>query len=437
MTYEQAYEYLNHHGWSKTKRGFERARELLEALGNPQRKLKFIHVAGTNGKGSTCAMLEAVMRSAGYKTGLFPSPFIEDFTERIQINGENISREDLARITQTVADAADRLEDHPAHFELITAIGMLYFVEQGCDIVILEVGMGGERDATNVIDAPEAAVICNIGLDHTEFLGDTVERIAEVKAGIIKTGADVVVYDNIPSVMEVIERKAEQQHCRMHRASDIEAVPVASDLHGQRFTADGIEYRLALLGRHQIKNAQVVLMTVRVMRSRGWSIGEDAVREGLSSVKWPVRFEVMGYDPVFIIDGGHNPQCAQAMAESIEEYLPEQKITLIVGMLADKDYRESIRRVIPYAAECLTITPDNDLRALSAQELADVIRREGCRAQAVEADTAQYAVKRAIELAVSKKRPVAAFGSLYAAGTIRSCYRELYGDRKQMISKEE
>ena len=428
MTYEQAYEYLNRHGWSKTKNGFARAQALMKALGDPQKKLRFIHVAGTNGKGSTCAMLESVMRRAGYTTGLFPSPFIEDFTERIQVNAENISREDLARLTEVVAEAADRLEDHPAHFELITAIGMLYFAERGCDIVILEVGMGGERDATNVIDAPEVAVICNIGLDHTEQLGDTVEKIAAVKAGIIKPGADAVVYDNIPSVLEVIEKRADREHCRMHLASDIEIVPVSSDLHGQRFTAQGIEYRLSLLGSHQLKNAQTALMTIQVMRERGWRIPDSAVQEGLSSVSWPVRFEVMSYDPVFIIDGGHNPQCAQAMGESIAQYFPGQKVTMLIGMLADKDYKESIRQIIPYAAECVTITPDNDLRALSAHELAETIRAEGCPAEPVEAQDACASVREAISLALSKGRPVVAFGSLYAAGTIRSCYREMYGN---------
>ena len=466
MTYDEAYEYINRHGWSSNRNGFERSRRLLAALGNPQKKLKFVHVAGTNGKGSTCAMLGAVLQRAGYTVGLFPSPFIEDFTERIQVNGEHISRDDMARLAQTVADAADAMEDHPLHFELITAMGMLYFLEKGCDIVVLEVGMGGAHDATNVIDAPEVAVICNIGLDHTEYLGDTVEEIAAVKAGIIKTGSDVVVYDNIPSVIEVIAAKAREQGCPLHLAFDIEITPVSSDLHGQVFTAvkTGIsvtddpdaadasdvtgasdatdspdapdatavpsaehQYSLSLLGRHQLRNAQVALETIDVLRSRGWNISEEAVTWGLANVQWPVRFEVMGYDPVFIIDGGHNPQCAQAMAESIAEYLPNQKVTLVIGMLADKDYKTSIATILPYAAECITITPDNSRRALPARELAEIIREYGCPAQAVEADDPEEAAREAIRLAISMKRPVVTWGSLYSAGTIRHCYREMMG----------
>ena len=193
MNYEQALAYINDYTWSTSRLGLDRTKELLKRLGDPQKKLKFVHVAGTNGKGSTCAMLGAILSEAGYHVGLYPSPYIEDFRERIEINGEMISKEDLAAITEKVMKEADAMEDHPSQFELITAIGMLYYLEKSCDIVVLEVGMGGAMDSTNVIDPPEAAVITNIGLDHTEYLGATIEKIAETKAGSIKPGSDVIV----------------------------------------------------------------------------------------------------------------------------------------------------------------------------------------------------------------------------------------------------
>ncbi|MBQ5414610.1 MAG: bifunctional folylpolyglutamate synthase/dihydrofolate synthase, partial [Firmicutes bacterium] len=187
MTKEEAIGYIENYGWSTTRLGLERTRELLERVGNPQKKLKFVHVAGSNGKGSTCAMLANIMQYSGYKVGMYISPYIQDFCERIQINGEYIDGDSLARITEYVMAQAEAMDDHPSQFELVTAIGMIYFLENNVDIVVLEVGMGGALDSTNAIDAPEVAVITNIGLEHTEYLGNTIEEIAATKAGIIKT----------------------------------------------------------------------------------------------------------------------------------------------------------------------------------------------------------------------------------------------------------
>ena len=215
MTVAEAIDYINAHTWSQWKLGLSRTEELLRLVGEPQKRLRFVHVAGSNGKGSTCAMLERILREAGYVTGFYPSPYIEDFRERIQVCGEYITEEALCRITARVRDAADSMEDHPSQFELITAIGMLYFEEKHCDIVVLEVGLGGTFDSTNVIDAPEAAVITNIGLEHTDYLGNTLAEIAGNKCGIIKAGADVVCYENDPEVMEVVFRvcSEKQQQC--------------------------------------------------------------------------------------------------------------------------------------------------------------------------------------------------------------------------------
>ena len=425
MTGKEAIEYLNTKQYSKWNLGLERTEELLSRVGDPQKGLKFIHVVGTNGKGSTCAMLGQIFAEAGYRTGLYPSPFIEDFRERIQINNEMISFEDLGECTEIVARAADAMEDHPSHFELITAVGMLYFQKMHCDIVVLEAGLGGEFDSTNAIDAPEAAVICNIGLDHTEYLGDTVEKIAQTKCGIIKPGSAVVSYDNVPQVMEVIEKKAAACGNFLYKASETEIVPLEKDLTGQVFLSDGRRYRLNLLGPHQLKNAQTVLTVVGAMRNRGWNIPDDAVRRGLNSVRWPARFELLSAEPVFLLDGGHNPQCAEALSASIKEYLPGQKATFLIGMLADKDYPEVIRVIGKHADRFLVVTPDSP-RRLPAPEFAETIRSLGYPAEAFDDGTfSEDRIEEAMKTAMTGGGPVIAFGSLYLAGTVRKIARKL------------
>lgn len=400
MTYEEALDYLNTYGWNKTVLGLDRTSELLDRVGNPHKGLKFIHVAGTNGKGSTCAMVESVLRAQGYKTGFYPSPFIQDFRERIQVSGQMISKADLTRLTKTVADCAEAMDEHPTHFELITAIGMLYFKEQKCDIVILEVGMGGIYDSTNVIDAPEVAAICNIGLDHTEYLGNTLEEITWNKCGIIKSGCSVVSYDNLPCVMKVIEDTCAREGCKLYRAAD-----------------EDPEYEISLIGKHQKNNEKTVLAIVRALRERGWEISEDAVVKGLKETVWPARFELLRKDPVFILDGGHNPQCAQALVETLDEFLPDRKAVFIMGMLADKAYTEVLEIIMPYAVEFITLTPNSN-RALSAEKLAETIRSLGGKA------TAANNAKEAIRIAYDTGMPAVAFGSLYMAGDIRNefCY---------------
>ena len=219
MTEQEAIAYIEDFTWSTSRLGLDRTRELLEKLGNPQKTLRFVHVAGSNGKGSTCAMLDAILRKAGYRTGLYTSPYIQNFCERIQINGSNIPGERLAAITEQVRELADRMEDHPSQFELVTAIAMQYFHEAQCDIVVLEVGMGGELDSTNVIEAPEVAVITNIGLEHTEYLGNTIEKIAMAKGGIIKNGCSVVCYDSDPDALAVFRKICEGKQAEFMLAS--------------------------------------------------------------------------------------------------------------------------------------------------------------------------------------------------------------------------
>ena len=270
MTAQEAVAYIENYTWSTTRLGLDRTRELLHALGNPQHKLKFIHVAGSNGKGSTCAMLDSVLRAAGYRTGLYTSPYIQDFCERMQVNGRNIGGDALARITERVRLFADAMEDHPSQFELVTAIGMVWFLEERCDVVLLEVGMGGALDSTNVIDAPELAIITNIGLEHTEYLGNTLGEIAAAKAGIIKPGCACVMYDLAPEAAAVVEAVCEEAAVPLRRADFSQIVSLASTLEGQRFAYRGAEYSLALLGRHQLCNAALVLEAVEALRGFSW-----------------------------------------------------------------------------------------------------------------------------------------------------------------------
>lgn len=479
MTYDEALTYLNSIANSKWKLGLEREKELLARLGNPQKGLRFVHIAGTNGKGSTCAMTEKILRDAGYRTGLFPSPYIEKFNERIQICGQMISDDDIARLTETVKREADAMEDRPTHFELVTAIGLLYFAEQKCDIVVLEVGLGGRFDATNVIDPPEVAAICNIGLDHTDWLGDTVEKIAFEKCGIIKSGSAVVAYDNICPVMKVIEENAGACGDRIYYAKDVEAefsyagmadAENAAETEEMkagttdRENAGAMSYELSLFGHHQKENAKVVLSIIAALRDRGWKIQEEAVRSGLATTEWPARFEILysskrggkfhkeskqsgkfhkeskqggelNKPQYFILDGGHNPQCAQAMVNALEELSGEQtagtksKVIFLMGMLRDKDYLDTIDIIAPYAKEFITLTPDSP-RALPAEELASAIRAKGFKATAAGEIAAgnpdETEIAAAIKVAMATGETVVAFGSLYMAGAIRKEFRELH-----------
>ena len=472
MTITEAIEYINAHTWSQWKLGLSRTEELLRLLGNPQKQLRFVHVAGSNGKGSTCAMVERILREAGYVTGFYPSPYIEDFRERIQVCGEYITEEALCRITARVRDAADSMEDHPSQFEIITAIGLLYFAEKNCNIVVLEVGLGGIFDSTNVIDAPEVAVITNIGLEHTEYLGNTLAEIAGNKCGIIKSGADVVCYENAAEVMDVVRRVCEEKGCPLHIARYSRIQLIEKGLEGQTFrflhdqapasqdiaiSADE-PLRLGLLGEYQLHNAATALTIVEALRGRGWKIPQEAVCQGLAEVRWPARFEVLSRHPLFILDGGHNPQCAEALAESLREYLPDcnsdltdresdlpgrkadlgKKAVFLMGMLADKDYRAVIDIISPFAAGFVCLTPDSP-RALPAEKLAAELQERGFYAKPC--GTAAEGIKEALSLAVrlggrgcgtedtseEGALPVVSFGSLYMAGAVRSAFRSFAG----------
>lgn len=324
MTPAEALEFIHSESWLGSKPGLSRTQELLHRCGDPQDRLRFVHVAGTNGKGSVCAMLASVLTAAGYKTGLYISPYIARFSERMSIDGREIPMEELAQITEMIRPHALAMEDSPTEFELVTAIAMEYFARSRCDIVVLEVGLGGRLDSTNVIAAPECAVLTNIGLDHTEILGDTVEMIAAEKAAIIKTGSTAVLYAQKASVMELARETCQSLGVPLRIADFSRLTSVSDTLDGQVFRyRSWEELNLPLLGAHQLRNAAVVLETVEALRGRGYEIPQAAVREGLAKTRWPARFEIVSRKPYFVVDGGHNPQCAESVARGLQHYFPE------------------------------------------------------------------------------------------------------------------
>lgn len=426
ITYDDALSYIENYTWSRTRPGLSRTYELLEVLGNPQDALKFVHVAGSNGKGSTCAMLSSILSKSGLKTGFYLSPHLSGFCERFQIDGMQISEEDFIDTTRKVAAAADSFGDHPSQFEISTAIAFLYFKTQSCDIVVLEVGMGGSLDSTNVIKAPELAVICNIGLDHTDFLGSTLAEIAENKAGIIKPGCEVVCYEMAGEALSIIENRCKELNTPLHISKFDNLNCLSRSLKSQSFSYEGARYSISLLGKHQCKNASVVIDAVKVLRSRGWTISDEALRFGLRDAKWPARFEILSLKPIFILDGGHNPQCASSIAQAISDYLPKQKLRLIIGTLADKNVSDVIEILAPKVSEFYCLTPDSD-RAMPADELAALIMSKGLSAKIY--SSSEECLSELLE-SVSEQA-IMAFGSLYLAGELRESAAKLFQKKQR------
>lgn len=416
MNYTEALEYMDSVGFFGSKPGLERISALADRLGNPQKKLKFVHIAGTNGKGSCAAMLSSVLKAAGYRTGLYTSPYLFRFNERMQINGEQIPDEALAEIVTRIRPVAEAMEDHPTEFELMTAAAFLWFAEENCDVVVLEVGLGGRYDATNIIERPEVSVIMNIGLDHTGVLGDTVEKIAWEKAGIVKAGCPCVSYQQETGVREVIENECRRLAADFTEADFAAIEPIFDSLESQAFIYKGTSYALPLIGEHQLKNAAVVIEAVEKLRQKGWNIDAEALERGLYAVTWPARFEVVDEEPYFIVDGGHNPQCAQTVRDNLLRYFAEEHRVLLIGVLADKDYMELADILNEAADEYICVSPDSP-RALSAAELGGYLGRFGKPVQVCESIPEAVAAARE---AAGESGVVCAVGSLYMAGPIRA-----------------
>ena len=414
MNYNEALEYIHSVEWLGSKPGLSRTQTLLLQLGNPEKNMKFIHVAGTNGKGSTCSMCDSVLRAAGYKVGLYTSPYIVRFNERMCVDGVPIADDELAMLVAEIKPIADSMEDKPTEFELITAIAFLYFKRHECDIVVLEVGMGGRLDSTNVIESPVVSVITGIAIDHTSVLGNTVAEIANEKAGIIKPNCPVVYGGRDDVAFEVIRSKAKETGSDVVRTS-LDTVNVKEmNVTGTVFDYDGMkDIKLSLCGSYQPENASTVIEIMRVLNRRGFVIGDGALRNGLAKARWRARFELLDSNPITVFDGSHNLQGVTAVAESVRRFFDGEKTVVLMGVLADKEWEKMVEIICGFAERFVCVTP-NSPRALNSASLAEKGKSLGVDSYA--ANSIDDGVAIAYSEAKRLNRPLVMLGSLYMYG---------------------
>lgn len=421
FSYEEALQYI--HGAEKLgiKPGLKRVEAVLAQLQNPERELRFAHIAGTNGKGSTTATIASIMQAAGYKTGLFISPYLERFEERMQIDGELITPDELAFCVSEVRDAAVRAGVVPSEFEIVTATAMLYYKRAGCDIVSLEVGLGGRFDATNVIPCPDVAVITSISLDHMKILGDTVEKIAFEKCGIIKQGGQVVLYPDQPGgVTEVVRRRVAEEGARLVIPYASGILPGAETLDGSDFHYRGLALHTPLIGEHQLLNVATAVEAALVLRARGFNLPDEAIEKGVRETKFPGRFEVMRRAPVVVLDGGHNPDGVRVLRKAALQHLRTRsgRLILVMGMLADKDFKQAIPMMAAIADVFISVPPASP-RALSAADIA--------KAAEICTDVREaLSIPQAVDMALAEAKAedsILICGSLYLIGEARTYIR--------------
>lgn len=420
MNYKKAMEYIESLQSLGSVPGLDNVRNLCEKLGNPQESLKFIHIAGTNGKGSVSAYLSSVLGCAGYKVGSYNSPTIRDYRERICMNGRMISQRGFCELLEQVREACDTLVSegypHPTPFEVETAIGFLYFKEKKCDYVILECGMGGKLDATNLVKNTVVAVFTPISMDHMSFLGKTQEEIALHKTGIIKSGCRVVSAQQSEETMKVINEVSRRQRIEPVFVKNEDASNIHYGLKKQSFLYKKKQkIEIALAGQYQIENALLALKVVDVLRETGVEISWGAVEKGFLNAKWSGRFEILSEKPYFIVDGAHNEDGARKLAQSIRFYFTNRKIVYIMGILKDKEYDKIIALTAPFAKHIITVkTPDNP-RAMDAYELACEAAKQH------ESVTVASSLEEAVEMSyllADKDSVIVAFGSLSYLGQL-------------------
>ena len=411
MNINETLSYIHSVSWMGSRPGLSRTRELLHLMGDPQNKLRFVHVAGTNGKGSTCSMTASILQAAGYRVGLYTSPYILRFNERMKVDGVDISDEELSEITEYVKPFAESMAEHPTEFELVTAIGFEFFYRRRCDVVVLEVGLGGELDSTNVIEPPLLSVITEIDFDHTGVLGNTIAEIASAKAGIIKAGGSVLYCGNDARARDVIKEKADQMHASMYDADKSTLTLTRCDLSGCEFDfGDWKGVELSLLGLYQPENAANVLRAVEILRKEGMEIPESAVYAGLKAARWQARFEKIVQDPLVIFDGAHNPEGIDAAVQSVKYYFGTEKVVVLTGIMRDKDYEYVATRLSEIAKRAFCIKPDNP-RALDAEEYARVLACRGVESSAH--GSVQDAFAKAKAFALESGSVLVCLGSLY------------------------
>ncbi|QZY56240.1 bifunctional folylpolyglutamate synthase/dihydrofolate synthase [Crassaminicella profunda] len=425
MDYNKALNYI--HGTYKfgSKLGLENITELLKLMGNPHEKLKVIHVAGTNGKGSTSSFIASVLKGAGYKVGLYTSPYLEEFTERIRVNGKNIPKEDLGEVTGFVKEKVEKMVsrgmNHPTEFEIVTAIGFEYFKRQKVDFLVLEVGLGGRFDASNVVKNPLVSVITPIDFDHTDYLGDTLGKIAYEKAGIIKENGFVVSFPQQIEAMKVIEEVCSKKNGKLIKAPIDSIEILKQDDWGQSFCVkygnEKIEnITISMLGEHQIQNATVALTALYILeKEHGVMISRNALYEGFKENIWPGRLEIMQRNPLVLIDGAHNPQGMRALSKVLKKLFYDKNIILGIGILGDKD-ASMLDEIVPFAKK-MVLTQPNNPRAMSVENLEEILKKY--KKTIVKKENIKEAVQEALSLADSEDVVVFA-GSLYMIGEVRT-----------------
>lgn len=433
MTYQEALAYIHDTNKFGSKLGLEPITELLNRCGNPQKDLKFVHVAGTNGKGSSSSMIHEVLSMAGYKVGLYTSPYIEVFEERMRINGVYISQEDLSHLTEKVKNVIDEMvrdgQSHPTEFEVVTAIAMLYFKSHQCDLVVLEVGLGGRLDATNVIDPPLLSVITPIDLDHMAYLGDSLSKVAFEKAGIIKKGSLTLSQVQHPDAAAVIKKRCEEEE-QLCLWVDEKALKLHdADLNGIRFEYKGERYELSFLAKYQMYNAALAIDALELLKKHfNFSFTDEVLKSGLKKTQWMGRMEKLSAEPVFVIDGAHNAHGIGGLVNTLTPWTETYEVMAILGVLEDKDVKGMIAAVEPLIPKFILTEPDI-YRALCPTKLAAHMDPE--KVFAVEKKVNE-AVKKAWLWASEKpqKRMVIGFGSLYMLGDIRRAMRAIQGNQE-------
>jgi dihydrofolate synthase/folylpolyglutamate synthase len=428
MNYTEAIEYIENTGKFGINLGLKRIERLCELLGDPQKDLKVIHVGGTNGKGSTTAFISSILISQGYKVGIYTSPYIERFTERIKINDKEIEKEEIAKLVNDIKPVVDTLVseglEHPTEFEIITACAFKYFKDNNVDFVVLEVGLGGRFDATNVVD-PILSVITTISYDHMNILGDTLNKIAYEKAGIIKNNRPVVIYPQEKEAMDALLEAAEKSNSRIYPMENVKQRIRENNINGITFDILGpCNYnglKIKLLGEHQVMNAATAVTAIEALKDEGFIVDRDSVYNGLKNTKWPGRFEIIHDSPYIVLDGGHNIQGIEALAKAVKKYFDKYKINIVCGMLQDKEYNKMIDILQVVGDKFITVTPDNP-RALKSSELALILQKRG--KNAVSAESIEQAVKMGLE--ITKQDEVLIFcGSLYMIGHARSVLKTI------------
>lgn len=411
MTYNEAIEYIHSVSWKGSMPGLSRITELSGRLGNPEKSLRCIHIGGTNGKGSTSAFLTSVLLAAGYKVGTFTSPYVRTFNERIAINGEPVSDELLSEAVEYVRPHADAMEDRPTEFELISAIGFEIFKREKVDVVVLEVGMGGRYDSTNIIEEPILSVITGISLDHTQLLGDTLDRIAWEKAGILKKDRPAVLAALEDEAKAVFLNEAAEKKCSLSFVSpdeikvhDISLCGITMDYKARK------SIKTSLIGEYQQRNIALVCETVDALCACGYKISEDALYRGIAAAKWPARFELLSREPVVVFDGGHNEEGVTSALATARKVFSGKKPIILTGVMADKAYEKMVSMIAAAATEVFTLKPDNP-RALDSEELARVYRANGVKATA--GATIADALSAARAAASEQNLPLLILGSLY------------------------